>query len=104
MRNLKIKNKFNKRFSLNVIFLIGIISVFIVSNIYFAIYSAVISDKLILIEKTEGEHIVTNRSLSSNLIKYSSLTNLSEKTQSLGFNKPSNIMYLKEEETVASIR
>lgn len=104
MRNLKIKNKFNKRFSLNVIFLIGIISVFIVSNIYFAIYSAVISDKLILIEKTEGELVVTNRSLSSNLIKYSSLTNLSEKTQSLGFNKPSNIMYLKEEETVASIR
>ena len=104
MRNLKIKNKFNKRFSLNVIFLIGIISVFIVSNIYFAIYSAVISDKLILIEKTEGELVVTNRSLSSNLIKYSSLTSLSEKTQSLGFNKPSNIMYLKEEETVASIR
>jgi hypothetical protein len=104
MRSLNIKNKFKKGFSLNLILLFGIISVFIGSNIYFAIYSAIVSDKLILIEKTENELLTTNRSLSSNLVKYSSLTSLSEKTQSLGFNKPSNIMYLKEEETVASIR
>lgn len=104
MRRINIKNKFKKRFSLNLILLFGLIAVFIGSNIYFAIYSAIISDKLITIDKTQNEFLKTNRTLSSNLVKYSSLTSLSEKTQSLGFNKPSNIMYLKEEETVASIR
>jgi hypothetical protein len=104
MRSLRIKNKIKKGFGLNLIMLFGMISIFISSSIYFAIDSAIISDKLIAVEKTENELSKTNRTLSSSLVKDSSLTSLNEKTQSLGFSKPSNIMYLKEEETVASIR
>ena len=104
MKNLYLTKKVKKRYSFNTLFLFGIVAAFITTTIFFAIYGAIISDKLVMVEKRQDELIKTNRYLSSELVKSDSLSSLSEKTASLGFEKPLNVLYLREEETVASIR
>jgi hypothetical protein len=104
MKNLYLTKKVKKRYGINTIFLFGIAVIFITTTIFFAIYGAIVSDKLVTIEKKQDELTRANRFLSSDLVKSDSLSSLTGKTASLGFEKPSNVIYLREEETVASIR
>jgi hypothetical protein len=104
MKNIYLTKKVKKRSRTCILLIFGIVAIFIITTIFFAIYGAIVSDKLVVVEIRQDELIKANRLLSSDLVKSDSLSNLSEQTASLGFEKPSNVLYLKEEETVASIR
>ena len=104
MKNLYPTKKIKRRYNGSFLLLFTVITAFVTTTIYFAIYGAIVSDKLVAIERKEDGLVQLNRSLSSDLVKLNSLTGFNEKTFIMGFEKPSNVVYLREEETVASLR
>jgi hypothetical protein len=99
MRRINIKQKN----SYIMVFPILILMLFLASTIYFSVHLAMIGDKLVRLSKNESDLSKINRELSLEIIKSTSLSQLSNESSALGFGVPSNIVYLKAEETVAKL-
>ncbi|MBI2103695.1 hypothetical protein HYT59_01680 [Candidatus Woesebacteria bacterium] len=86
------------------LYVIGVpIAVFIILNVYWAIGAASFGARLANLEQKAFNLQKENSELSSQLIGATSLGSLSVKTESMGFVKPSQIVYINEGELVAKL-
>lgn len=82
--------------------LLLIVSVFVVAGVFMMIDASTKGTKLVQLEKELEKLTLENKSLNQLLVSSTSLGDLSEKTEELGFTKPSTTLYISQEEVVAS--
>lgn len=75
---------------------------FLVLNIFLSLQTVTSGSKLSNLEKTENKLVRENRQLSSDLSEATSLTLVQKSAIELGFQKPSELVYAKDVEAVAS--
>ncbi len=91
------------RFSLKSLLVFGGAAVILAGFIYLTVETATSGAVLSDLEHKEAVLTEENRELQDSIAKASSLNNLEGKTQELGFNKPSNIIYITGKEEVAKL-
>jgi len=108
MKKYKIKikktRKSTKVLGLNIpVIIIPIVSLFVISSVYMAIQVATTGAKIALLDTEKRELQRENEEISNVLINSSSLSELGEKAQGLGFVKPEAILYIKGDKAVAKL-
>lgn len=99
----KIKIQEEKR-NYTKIYFIVIIFTIILTNVVFAVSGVGMGDNLVDIENKEAVLSEDIGNLKEEVVNTTSLTKMEERTQELGFEKPASIVYLKREDSVASLR
>ncbi len=95
------KNKlinFNKKKALLVV-----ISLLASFHIVFALQSITSGTQLVALEQEEEKLVSENRQITNQLVNASSLYQLREKAEGLGFTKPSTTVYLSDEDVFAKL-
>ena len=95
------KNKINRNKSINnstklpkIVWLgIAAFTLFLASTILIAVQTATIGAKIAKIESQEQSLVIQNNEIAGRLIEASSLVDISENAEKLGFVKPRNIVY-----------
>lgn len=80
-----------------------IVGIFLVATVFFTIETATKGAELTRLTLEEKNLLEENRSLSSRLVQVSSLTNLEERAENMGFTKPTKVIYVLEEIQVAKV-
>jgi hypothetical protein len=80
-----------------------VLVLFFVSTILLAIEVSTLGATLVNLEQEELKLVKENRELSNQLIQASSLKKVGEKSQDLGFIKPTKILYIGKDEVVARL-
>lgn len=103
MRNRpnSIKGRFLTSFKKN-IYLGSVVLLFLIVNIVFALQTVSSGSKLSDLEVQEKELLRKNKEISEELVKASSLTSVMEMALALGYDKPNDLIYVRESSTVAS--
>lgn len=83
------------------IFLIGL---FAVTSVFYTIETVTESAEVAALEKTNNNLLLQERDLTDNYVKTLSLNAIQEKGTELGFIKPSNIVYVSQNEPVTASR
>jgi hypothetical protein len=79
------------------------LAVFVISVVVFTIETATSGARLAKLEREEKELAAENAELSAKLVGTSSLLELSQKSQELGFGTPQKIIYIGREEGFAKL-
>ena len=79
-----------------------LLCVFVVAGVFMIIEASTKGTKLVQLEKDFEALTLENKSLNQRLVSETSLVDLSKSTESLGFTKPSQILYISKEDVVAS--
>ncbi len=79
------------------------IVLFVVSSVFLTIESVTSGAEIASLEKKETALLNQKRQLEEDLVKAISVSDLEEKSEELGYKKPSNVVYLGEGDTVASL-
>lgn len=95
------KNRIVSSFRKNIILGV-VVLIFLLANILVSLQTVNSGSKLSELEKQENVIIHTNRDITSQLVKSTSLTNIEKTSDILGFAKPESILYARDIETVAS--
>lgn len=74
-----------------------------VCTIFFAIESTVLGSRLAALEKKGADLANKNTEVSNRLVQSTSLNNVQERSDELGFVKPENIIYITKEDVVARL-
>lgn len=96
----KINMKKNKKIQF---VLLPILALFVVAIVFFTIEMSTLGAQLVELENEEAKLIKERQKISVQLIDASSLSEIGEKAEDLGFKKPSNIIYISEKEAVAKL-
>ena len=83
--------------------LLPILAIVFIASVFFAIEAASMGATLAYLEQQKTDLLKENAELSSQLVSLSSLRKAGEKAKDLGFGKPSNVVYITEEEVVAML-
>ncbi len=83
--------------------LVPTLALFVVAIVFFTIEVSTLGAQLAELENEETRLIKEKQELSVQLIDASSLSEIGEKAEDLGFKKPANIVYISEEEAVAKL-
>ena len=83
--------------------IVPIIILFVVSSVYMAIQVATTGAKIAKLDTEKRSLQKENEEISNTLINSSSLSELGEKAEELGFTKPEAIMYIKGDKQVAKL-
>ncbi|OGM13550.1 hypothetical protein A3A76_03500 [Candidatus Woesebacteria bacterium RIFCSPLOWO2_01_FULL_39_23] len=105
MRIFKVKKHLESGNKRNWVLLssLSVFVILIISTVVFTIYTASLSDRVILLDKKELTIILANNELNHELVELSSLTKLNEESNLLGFIRSSSIFYIKSEESIAKL-
>jgi len=103
---IKNKSKNKKRIipefkSKNIIWLF--VAAFVSLQVFYTIQTATVGAQLANLELEEKELLKSNQDLSSNLVRSSSLSELEQTADELGFNKPLKTFYVSTDEFVAQL-
>ena len=98
MKN-NIKNKKSKN---NILFWVGLIA-FVAFFVFLTVETATSGASLAKLEQDEATLIQENRDLEDAVVTSSSLNGYEEKSQELGFVKPSKIFYINPSDVVAKL-
>ncbi len=103
MKRTKYKKKtaFSKK---KMTFLWMAIGLFIVVSIFFTIQTATSGAELSQLEHHQGQLSKENQELKSEIIRSSSLTDIGDSAEELGFIKPQKVFYISEEVTFAKVQ
>ena len=71
--------------------------------VFLTIETATSGARLAQLEQEEAALLKRNQELAEQLVKTTSLTNLAEEAEVLGFRKPSQVIYISEKEIVAKL-
>lgn len=96
----KINMKKNKKIQF---VLLPILALFVVAIVFFTIEMSTLGAQLVELENEEAKLIKERQKISVQLIDASSLSEIGEKAEDLGFKKPSSIIYISEKEAVAKL-
>lgn len=104
-RRIKIiKNKKTDILGLRVPFIMLPILVFLgLVTVFLTIESVTLGAKLAILEEETRKLARENELLEGELVKASSLSNLGEKAEDMGFQKPGLVLYISKEEAVAKL-
>lgn len=80
-----------------------VVGMFLITTVFFTIETATSGAELARLEHSEQVLLEENRTLSSQLLQRSSLSNLSESAESLGYKKPTKVIYILEPAGVAKV-
>lgn len=83
--------------------LLPILTLFVVAIVFFTIEMSTLGAQLVELENEEAKLIKERQEFSVQLIDASSLSEIGEKAEDLGFKKPSSIIYISEKEAVAKL-
>lgn len=72
-------------------------------SVYFTIEMATSGAEVARMEKREIALVKENRTLSDSIVKLSSLNQIEQKAQEMGFNSPQQVLYLGQEDPVAKL-
>ncbi len=95
--------KGTKRKIKNTTILLPTLVVFASVVVFLAIETATSGAQVAQLEQEEAVLTKQNRELSDQLVKASSLVTLGEEAKVLGFEKPSQVIYITEKEVVAKL-
>ncbi len=79
------------------------LAAFVAVSIFFTIQTSAYGATLASLEKQSQELKDKNEELKSKMVQSSSLSLIQDRTEELGFIKPSKVLYITNEETVAKI-
>lgn len=88
---------------IKIYFLWALIAVFVMANVYFTVELATSGAEIANLEKKEVELSQENNLLREQLSKTTSLNEIAQKADEMGFAKPARIVYLSGEEPVAKL-
>jgi cell division protein FtsL len=77
--------------------------VLVIANVFFTVSVSASGAELTNIEKIQTTLASKNQELTDKITSESSLSNIGEKADSLGFTKPENIVYVQAVEPVAKL-
>lgn len=97
------KNKIG-RGSKKIYFYVSAIVVVVITTVILAVQSATVGSELAYFEKQEKTLVSENAVLTDKLLRSESLEKFSAKAEELGFEKPTNIVYISDETEIAQIR
>ncbi len=105
------KNKINKKerkstkvLGLNIpVIIVPIIALFVITSVYMAIQVATSGAVIAKLDSEKRELEKENAEISNVLINSSSLSELGERAEELGFVKPEAILYIKGDKAVAKL-
>ena len=83
--------------------LLAILAVPLIITVFYAIQISSLGAILVNLESKNKSLVDENISLNSEVMKSGSLTSASEKAEELGFSRPSSIIYLNNQESVARL-
>lgn len=96
------KKEFSVKNTKNYI-LLGICGILATTSILLTIQTATSGVEISKIETKEQQLLATKKDLEESLIKTLSMNELQEKSGDLGFTKPSNLVYISSNESVAKL-
>lgn len=76
---------------------------FVVVIVFFTIEFSTLGAHVAALEREEADLVREKQNLSNQLINSSSLSEMGEKAEELGFKKPGEIIYISEKEAVAKL-
>lgn len=85
------------------LFMLPVLIILAVATIFLTIEAATEGAKLANLEQESRELARKNQLLEAELVSSSSLSELGEKAEELGFQKPANVVYISKEEAVARL-
>jgi hypothetical protein len=85
------------------LYMLPVLVVFGILTVYLTIEAATSGAKLADLERKAIELSAENQKLSNQLVRSSSLKDLGEKAEDMGFSKPSEVVYISEKEAVAKL-
>jgi cell division protein FtsL len=85
------------------LYLLPVLVVFGILTVYVTIEAATSGAKLAELERRAAELSEENQRLSGEIVRSSSLRDLGEKAEEMGFSKPSEVVYISEKEAVAKL-
>lgn len=85
------------------LFLLPALVAFGVFTVYLTIEVATSGAKLAELERRAAELAAENQKISGEIVRSSSLKDLGEKAEEMGFSKPSGVVYISEKEAVAKL-
>lgn len=85
------------------IYLTPVLIAFGIFTVYLTIEAATSGAKLAELERKAVELSSENQRLSGDLVRSSSLKDLGEKAEEMGFSKPQEVVYISEKEAVAKL-
>jgi hypothetical protein len=80
-----------------------IVALFVIATVFFTIEVSTLGAQLAELEREETNLIKEKQDLSNQLVNSSSLSEMGEKAEDLGFKKPSEVIYISEKEAVAKL-
>jgi hypothetical protein len=83
--------------------LFPVVALFVVATVFFTIEVSTLGAQLAELEREEANLTKEKQNLSNQLINSSSLSEMGEKAEDLGFKKPSEVVYISEKEAVAKL-
>jgi len=83
--------------------LLPVLALFVVVTVFFAIEFSTLGAYVAALEKEESDLVREKQDLSNQLINSSSLSEMGEKAEELGFKKPDEVIYISEKEAVAKL-
>lgn len=102
--NLKRERKSMKVLGINIpTIIVPIIVLFVISSVYMAIQVATTGAKIAILDTEKRNLQKENAEISNILINSSSLSDLGEKAEELGFKKPEAILYIQGDKDIAKL-
>ena len=77
---------------------------FLIFNVYFSLQTVAYGSQLSALEQDEERISKENKILSNKLVGDTSLTKISERSEELGFEQPSQTLYLSKNDSVTALR
>lgn len=107
-KRIKRKNKSKKKktevLGIKVpLYMLPVLIAFGIATVYLTIEAATSGAKLAELERKASELARENQKLSSEIVRQSSLKDLGERAEEMGFTKPSEVVYISDEEAVAKL-
>lgn len=85
------------------LYLLPVLIAFGILTVYLTIEAATSGAKLAELENRAAELATENQRLSGEIVRSSSLRDLGEKAEEMGFMKPQEVVYISEKEAVAKL-
>ena len=99
----KSKKNFENNTSNKLTYVWVVVGIFIIGTVYFTIQVATSGSKLAQLERERMQLTKETQSLSSDLMQQTSLTQIGQRAEEMGFIKPDKIVYLQNQDSVADI-
>lgn len=106
MRNLKKETQINNlRFlGVKITYLLGtVLAILVIGTVFLTVEATASGASLVNIERQQQKLIQENVDLKNQIVGITSLSQIKENAENLGFHKATNIIYVTEEETFARL-